>query len=43
MRLPNDGEAGSASIEFIVVAVAIILPLIYIAITVLTLNAAQFA
>lgn len=43
MRLLSEGERGSASIEFIVVGVAIILPLIYIAITVLTLNAAQFA
>lgn len=39
----NEHDRGSASIEFIVVGVAIILPLIYIAITVLTLNAAQFA
>ncbi len=43
MRSPSEHERGSASIEFIVVGVAIILPLIYIAITVLTLNAAQFA
>lgn len=43
MRLRSSSDRGSASIEFIVVGVAIILPLIYIAITVLTLNAAQFA
>jgi hypothetical protein len=43
MRSPSECDRGSASIEFIVVGVAIILPLIYIAITVLTLNAAQFA
>ena len=43
MRSPSEHDRGSASIEFIVVGVAIILPLIYIAITVLTLNAAQFA
>jgi Flp pilus assembly protein TadG len=43
MRSPSESDRGSASIEFIVVGVAIILPLIYIAITVLTLNAAQFA
>lgn len=43
MRLRSKCDRGSASIEFIVVGVAIILPLIYIAITVLTLNAAQFA
>jgi Flp pilus assembly protein TadG len=43
MHSPSEHERGSASIEFIVVGVAIILPLIYIAITVLTLNAAQFA
>jgi hypothetical protein len=39
----SESDKGSASIEFIVVGVAIILPLIYIAITVLTLNAAQLA
>jgi hypothetical protein len=43
MRSRSEQDRGSASIEFIVVGVAIILPLIYIAITVLTLNAAQFA
>ena len=43
MRSQSEHERGSASIEFIVVGVAIILPLVYIAITVLTLNAAQFA
>jgi hypothetical protein len=43
MRSRSECDRGSASIEFIVVGVAIILPLIYIAITVLTLNAAQFA
>jgi Flp pilus assembly protein TadG len=43
MHSQSRNDRGSASIEFIVVAVAIILPLIYIAITVLTLNAAQFA
>jgi len=43
MRSRSEYDRGSASIEFIVVGVAIILPLIYIAITVLTLNAAQFA
>ena len=43
MRSRSEHDRGSASIEFIVVGVAIILPLIYIAITVLTLNAAQFA
>lgn len=43
MRSRSRNDRGSASIEFIVVGVAIILPLIYIAITVLTLNAAQFA
>jgi hypothetical protein len=43
MHWRSESDVGSASIEFIVVAVAIILPLIYIAITVLTLNAAQFA
>jgi hypothetical protein len=43
MRWRSNSDQGSASIEFIVVGVAIILPLIYIAITVLTLNAAQFA
>lgn len=43
MRSRSEDDRGSASIEFIVVGVAIILPLIYVAITVLTLNAAQFA
>jgi hypothetical protein len=43
MRSWSESDRGSASIEFIVVGVAIILPIIYIAITVLTLNAAQFA
>jgi len=43
MRWRSNSDQGSASIEFIVVGVAIILPLIYIAITVLTLNSAQFA
>ena len=43
MRSPSKHDRGSASIEFIVVGVAITLPLIYIAITVLTLNSAQFA
>ncbi len=43
MRWRSSSDRGSASIEFIVVGVAIILPLIYIAITVLTLSAAQFA
>jgi hypothetical protein len=43
MHWRSSSDRGSASIEFIVVGVAIILPLIYIAITVLTLNAAQFA
>jgi len=36
-------ETGSATIEFIVVGVGIIAPLVYIAITVMTLHAASFA
>lgn len=43
MHWRSNSDQRSASIEFIVVGVAIILPLIYIVLTVLTLNAAQFA
>ena len=43
LRKLSSQERGSAMLEFIVVGVAIIMPLVYVAIAVMTLHAASFA
>ena len=43
VKLQSASDSGSAMLEFIVVGVAIIMPLVYLAIAVMTLHAGSFA
>lgn len=42
-RIKVSSDSGSAMLEFIVVGIGIVMPLVYLAITVMTLHAASFA